>query len=319
MTAAAAVLGLDVGGSSVKGLLVEASAPGDRLPAAVREERHPTPKGEPVSGLLRLIEDFAATQEVSAVAVSIPGIVDEDAGRVIRSANIPALDGCALGESLSEALGIPVRVLNDGHAAALAEASWGAGSDRDDVFVLALGTGIAGAHIVSGQLAAGAHGSAGELGHIAVSSPGAPCSCGRNGCLETVIGAPALTASWHRVGGSGGTEDLLRAEAEGDERARHVVGNAVGALSEAILTLTALVDPGCIVIGGGLASAPHRLVTLTAERVARDATFHRVPPILPARLGRWAGAHGAVRVALGLARQAGVSRASAASTSPSRR
>ncbi|MDR6866038.1 glucokinase [Microbacterium resistens] len=315
----ARVLGLDVGGSSVKCLLVEADADArpDAVPRVVRQERRPTPKHDPLSGLQELIAEFAAGEELSAVTVSVPGIVDED-GVVIRSSNVPALDGHPLAAVLSDGSGLPVRVVNDGHAAALAEASWGAGSGRDDVFVLALGTGIAGAHIVGGRLSGGAHGSAGELGHISVDNPGAPCSCGRNGCLETVVGAPALAAAWHRVGGTGGVEDLLHAYEEGVETARHVVRNAVAALSEAVLTLSALVDPGCIVIGGGLASAPHRLVTLTAERVAAEATFHRVPPIRPATLGGWAGAHGAVRIALDAVRQSR-SGDSAASMSPSNR
>lgn len=74
--------------------------------------------------------------------------------------------------------------------------------------------------------------------------------------------------------------------------------HAASALAEALLTLCALVDPGRIVVGGGLAQAPHALVTLAEGLVGERATFHRVPPIVPATLGGWAGANGCVLLGL---------------------
>ncbi len=108
---------------------------------------------------------------------------------------------------------------------------------------------------------------------------------------------PALRRAWAAVGGKGGPEGLLAASSSGDAVATAIVERASSALAEAILTLCALVDPGCIVIGGGLAQAPHQLVTLAARYVGERASFHRVPPIVPATLGEWAGANGAVLTA----------------------
>lgn len=292
------VLGLDVGGSSVKHLLAPARISLDAPPTPLARGRHATPKDSPVEGLAAIAASLRGDAELERVVLSIPGLVDEAAGVVVRSTNIPALDGRPLGAQLSAELGIPVDVINDGHAAAVAEASWGAGAGVDDVFVLALGTGIAGAHVAHGQVVPGAHGSAGELGHITIEPDGSICSCGRRGCLETIIGAPALRRAWAAVGGAGGPEGLLAASSEGDAVATAIVERASSALAEAILTLCALVDPGCIVIGGGLAQAPHQLVTLAARYVGERASFHRVPPIVPATLGEWAGANGAVLTAL---------------------
>ncbi|QNA94073.1 ROK family protein [Microbacterium sp. Se63.02b] len=98
--------------------------------------------------------------------------------------------------------------------------------------------------------------------------------------------------------GAGGPEKLLAASNAGDAAATAIVERASSALAEAILTLCALVDPGCIVIGGGLAQAPHELVTLAARYVSARASFHRVPPIVPATLGEWAGVNGTVLTAL---------------------
>lgn len=295
---APAVLGIDVGGSSVKHLLARADASTASPPEALSRGRLPTPKSDPVDGIAAIVESVRGGAPLTRVVLSIPGIVDEENGVVIRSTNIPALDGCRLGESLEVRLGAPVDVINDGHAAAVAEASWGAGAGIDDVFVLALGTGIAGAHVVGGRVVPGAHGSAGELGHVTIEPAGLLCSCGRRGCLETLIGAPALRAAWAEAGGSGGPESLLAAYAAGDAAAARVVRHASAALAEAILTLCALVDPGCIVIGGGLAEAPHHLVTLAEEYARERATFHRIPPVIPATLGEWAGANGTVLTAL---------------------
>lgn len=292
------VLGIDIGGSSVKYLLASADSPREKPPVALARGRRSTPSVAPVDGLEKMIRALSEGHRLLRVAVSVPGIVDESRGHVVRCANIPALDDCALGPELSERLGIPVDVVNDGHAAAVAEAAWGAGAGHADVFVLALGTGIAGAHVQSGDVVGGAHGSAGELGHVTIRPDGALCSCGRRGCLETVIGAPALRAAWEAVGGKSGPEGLLAAYEEGDARARMIVEEAAAGLSEALLTLCALVDPGSIVIGGGLASAPHRLVLRAAEMTRSRATFHRVPEIVPAKLGGWAGANGTVLTAL---------------------
>lgn len=292
------VLGLDVGGSSVKHLLAPARISLDAPPTPLARGRHATPKDSPVEGLAAIAASLRGDADLERVVLSVPGLVDEAAGVVVRSTNIPALDGRPLGAQLSAELGIPVDVINDGHAAAVAEASWGAGAGVDDVFVLALGTGIAGAHVAHGQVVPGAHGSAGELGHITIEPDGSICSCGRRGCLETIIGAPALRRAWAAVGGAGGPEGLLAASSEGDAVATAIVERASSALAEAILTLCALVDPGCIVIGGGLAQAPHQLVTLAERYVGERASFHRVPPIVPATLGEWAGANGAVLTAL---------------------
>ncbi|MEI3843117.1 MULTISPECIES: ROK family protein [unclassified Microbacterium] len=297
------VLGLDVGGSSVKFLLADGTV--RERPEPILRGRRETPADDPVEGLRAIAEEVRGTgAEPTRIVVSIPGIVDEERGAVIRSTNVPALDDTLLAQELGARTGVPVTVINDGHAAAISEAAWGAGAGHEDVFVLALGTGIAGAHVVRGEVVPGAHGSAGELGHITIEPGGRVCSCGRRGCLETVIGAPALAEAWRAAGGSGGPEQLLGAYGEGSPEAASVVEHAAEGLAEAILTLCALVDPGCIVIGGGLAAEPHHLVSLARDAATARASFHRIPPIVPAALGGWAGAYGTVLRGLADARVA---------------
>ena len=289
------VLGLDVGGSSIKYQVASLDDAG--LPVVVRQDTLPTPASEPVAAFATMARELGG-DELAGVVIAIPGLVDSESGTVLRSVNLPYLDGLQLGPLLSDLLQVPVGIVNDGRAAAIAEARWGAGDGHDDVFTLALGTGIAGCHVVSGEVAAGAHGIAGELGHIVVDPHGAECGCGQRGCLETVIGAPALRRAWRSAGGEGSPRDLLMAYEAGDERAQAIVDRAGRALGDALLTLLALVDPGCVVIGGGLASAPHRLVQVAVAHVDEKKTFHTVPPIVSAELGRWAGAVGCIGIAV---------------------
>lgn len=291
------VLGLDVGGSSIKYQLASVAA--DGLPVVVQQDTLPTPESDPIGAFAAIARQLAG-DDLAGVVIAIPGLVDSDSdsGTVLRSVNLPHLDGLQLGPLLADLLEVPVDVVNDGRAAAIAEARWGAGDGHHDVFTMALGTGIAGCHVVGGEVAAGAHGIAGELGHIVVDPHGELCGCGQRGCLETVIGAPALRRAWRAAGGEGSPRDLLGAYENGDVRALPIVERAGNALGDALLTLLALVDPGCIVIGGGLASSPHRLVQLAVTRVGEKATFHVVPPIVSAELGRWAGAVGCIGIAV---------------------
>src|SRR5690606_11922672 len=141
-------------------------------------------------GVAEFLEGAAVAAD--AFAVTVAGTLDPSTGIVGRSANLPWLDGIAPADRLSARLGIPGWAVQDGEAAALAEARLGAGRGSDDVFVLALGTGIAGAHVVSGQVRRGAHGAAGEIGHMQVVHNGVVCSCGQIGCLETAIGGNQL-------------------------------------------------------------------------------------------------------------------------------
>ncbi|HJA04689.1 MAG TPA: ROK family protein [Candidatus Microbacterium stercoravium] len=281
-------LGIDYGGTHTKFLLV--SDEGEEL------ARDTAPTGG-IDELGERVERFVASSPADTFGLTIAGTLDAATGVVGRSANLPWLDGTAPAAALSQRLGIPGTAVQDGEAAALAEARLGAGRGSDDVFVVALGTGIAGAHVSRGSVRRGAHGAAGEVGHMRVATNGVLCSCGQLECLETAIGGHQLAARWVERGGSaaaGATAvDVVRAAAAGDEPARTALDDAARALGRAILEVSALVDPELIVIGGGLARSPEWTVRPAVERARASATFHTVPEIRLATLGVWAGARGA--------------------------
>jgi glucokinase len=266
------LLGIDYGGTHSKLLLA-------RDGTAVRQAQLPTPRGPgALRRLAELVDGFLDGERPAALGVTIAGILDEPTGRVVTSVNLPWLDGTVPAADLTGLLGVAGVAVQDGYAAATAEVTLGAArahGDINDIFVLTLGTGIAGAHIVDGVMRRGAHGAAGEIGHMGTGE-GRICSCRQRGCLESEIGAVQLVARWQEAGGT--------VPAEGTAR-------------DLVAAAAALLDPGLIVIGGGLAQA-HKWIFEPAVRKAADgATFHRLPPIVPAALGVWAGAWGAVLAA----------------------
>lgn len=287
-------LGIDYGGTQTKLLLVDGDG-GDvaRSTTATRDLRG---LGDDVAQFVE-----SAGREIETFAVTVAGTLDPVSGVVGRSTNLPWLDGTAPASILAERLGVPGQAVQDGEAAALAEAAFGAGRGGRDVFVLALGTGIAGAHVVDGVPRRGAHGAAGEVGHMTVADNGVVCSCGQTGCLETVIGGHQLAVRWRERGGAvaagASARDVVRAAAAGDAAADAVLRDARDGLARALLTVCALVDPAVFVIGGGVARSPERTVWPAVDAARRSATFHTLGDVREASLGVWAGARGAAAIA----------------------
>ncbi len=291
------VLGIDCGGTDTKLLLAREA---DGQWTALRRSHVPTPRrADPLTQLTAHVKEFIGTDSPDGVGFAVPGIIGED-GVVVACSNVRWLEGTAPADTVSAALGVPGVVVHDGAATARAEVVLGAARGYADVFVLGLGTGIAGAHVVDGEIRRGAHGAAGEIGHVSLGGD-RPCSCGQRGCLETYIGGAQLGQRWGAlIGATAGTataRDLIDAAGRGDARAVAMLDEATTALARSVLDLVALVDPSLIVAGGGLAQAWAQVLEPTIAKVHAAATFHQVPPIVPARLGRWGAVWGTILAA----------------------
>ncbi|WP_155056582.1 ROK family protein [Streptomyces blattellae] len=307
-----AYLGIDYGGTYTKLLLAQSAS--DGLGAVLHQETVPTQNLPSLDALADLSAAFLDGHRAKAFGVTVAGTLDTATGRVGRSANLPWLDGLAPAAVLSERLGIVGVAVQDGVATATAEARLGAGRGRDDIFVVTLGTGIAGAHVVGGDVRSGAHGGAGEIGHT-VTGGDRLCGCGQRGCLETAIGGAQLGRRWQEERGIADTDDgtvkaaeVVAAARAGDEAATRVLDDATTALARALLSVSALIDPGAFVIGGGVARSPEWTVDPAVTKARASATFHRLPPVVPAALGVWAGAQGAA-LAAATAREHGAGKA----------
>ncbi|WP_442811113.1 ROK family protein [Streptomyces sp. NBC_01217] len=254
-----------------------------------------------VESILTFAADLRAYGEEhlgeSAVAagVAVPGIVDAENGIAVYASNLGWRD-VPMRELLGERLGgVPVALGHDVRTGGLAEGRIGAGRGADRFLFVPLGTGIAGAIGIAGTIESGAHGYAGEIGHIVVRPDGPECGCGQRGCLETLASASAVTRAWAAASGdpTADAADCAKAVESGDPAAVEVWRNAVDALAAGLVTALTLLDPGTLIIGGGLAEAGETLFTPLRAAVEERVTFQKVPHIVPAALGDTAGCLGA--------------------------
>jgi glucokinase len=279
-------LGLDVGGTNIKRVVLD----GDRI---AERDSHPTRSEQGVDAVLdRLVALAREADGIESVGVALPGLVDSDGRGVL----LPNLHGDWVGrpiaEPLREGLDRPVRLINDGHAFALAEARVGAARGANDVLCIVCGTGIGGGLVIGGQLHLGVEDRAGEVGHHTVVEDGPLCGCGNHGCLEMLAGARAIATA----AGQRSFDEVLSAARAGDDRSVEALRRAGAYIGIAIANLTIFLTPQRIVVGGGVAEAGELLLDpLRAEvdrRAGRVAPMHAIE-IVPATLGPDAGAVGA--------------------------
>ena len=335
--ALAPAVGLDVGGTKVLGVVLSG---GDAVLAELRVATPQPTTGPPVGGvaadqdrsavveaLALLVRELQREHGPGAVGMGIPGMLDRT-GMLRFSPNLPAAAGGDVATALSERLGgVPVHVDNDANCAALAELTLGAARGARTALVVTLGTGIGGAVIVDGAVQRGAHGLAGEVGHMVVDPSGPACPCGGRGCWERCASGAGLArlareaalagTLFGAVALAGGDPELVRGEhvaraaADGDVGSLAVMESLGWWVALGLANLVAVLDPERIVVGGGLAVVGEMLFApvrrFFAELVEGGAHRPEVP-IVPAELGEQAGAVGAAlgaRAAVPPARTAG--------------
>ncbi|WP_234351891.1 ROK family protein [Streptomyces sp. NRRL S-4] len=273
--------------------------------APLHEARRATGRDRGAEAVVETILGFAADlyaygekhlgEGAVAAGVAVPGIVDAEHGIAVYAANLGWRD-VPLRKLIGDRLGgIPVALGHDVRTGGLAEGRIGAGRGADRFLFVPLGTGIAGAIGIAGTIEAGAHGCAGEIGHIVVRPDGPECGCGQRGCLETLASAAAVSRAWAAASGDPDADaaDCAEAVASGDPVALRVWQDAVEALAAGLVTALTLLDPRTLIIGGGLAEAGETLFTPLRAAVEERVTFQKLPHIVPAALGDTAGCLGA--------------------------
>ena len=308
-------IGVDLGGTKCYGVLADAEG------KILTEQRLPTPRGEDAiidviaSVVTELRRWESGGDPVTMVGVGVPGLVDNDG--VLRFApNLPGVfDFPVRAELETRVPGVEVRVENDATCAVWGERLFGAAKDSDHAVLVTLGTGIGGGFISDGRLLRGAHGFAGEIGHMVVDPNGPWCRCGARGCWERFASGTGLgnlareAASAGKAGRmvelAGGDPEAVRGEhvttaaAEGDDDAHTVLRRFAWWLALGLANLANALDPDTFVIGGGLVEAGDILLSPTREAFADlvEAGAHRPDiAIVPAQLGERAGAIGAANL-----------------------
>lgn len=298
------VLAFDIGGTDMKVGIVRGAPAGEGV-EVVDVQRHPTPleagrTGESVCG--RIVELTAGYRSahpqlnISAVGVTVPGIVDEDAGIGIYSANLGWKD-FPFTATLSKALGVPVGFGHDVSMAGEAEFRLGAAVGKTDVLILVIGTGIAGAVLCDGRRVTGG-GYAGEIGHAMVPAPG-----GGMAIMESLGSAGAIARRYTEATGSSvaGARAVLELAASDDAAAKTVWSEAIDALAFSVAQCVSILGTETVVLGGGLSMAGPALFEPLAARVDELLTFHRRPDYVHAALGENAGLIGSALKARSLA------------------
>ena len=293
------VIGFDVGGTLIKAGWVDGTG------AVSGVVRVPTPvlDGGAVDGLLDALDDlvtrFCESEHAApaAIGLAVPGIVDEERGVAVLSENLGWRD-VDLRRVATERLGLPVALVHDVRAGALAERRLGAAQGLGSVVTVIVGTGVSAAILVDGRdVVAG--GFAGEIGHAPFGPSGVACGCGADGCLEAVASAGGMVARYAAATGERlpGADRLVARAHEGDPVAVQIWADALDALGRALAAVTAFLAPDAIVVGGGVAAAGAELVESLEQSLRRHLRYHRLPRIVRAELGADAGLVGALLAA----------------------
>jgi glucokinase len=242
--------------------------------------------------LERMIALGGRAGEVDSIGVALPGLFDAE-GHALLLPNVHGdWAGRPVRAPLEDGFGQPVRLINDGHAFALAEARVGAAQGAQDVMCIVCGTGIGGGLVLGGRLHLGLRDRAGEIGHHTVVLDGPPCNCGNRGCLELYAGSRAIA----RAAGKTSFDEVVAAARAGEEASAQALERAARLIGVAIANLTIFLTPERVVVGGGVAEGGDLLLEPLRDEV-RLRAGHVAPleqiEIVPAALGPWAGAIGA--------------------------
>lgn len=288
-------VGLDLGGTNIKRAVLQASTTGSF--EVVHTDTSPTPQtGGPEAVCARLVELGSEDATDGGVGVGLPGVFTED-GVAVLFPNLPGhWPGFPILQTLEQGLGAPVRLINDGRAASLAEATAGAAAGCSSVVYLTLGTGIGGGVVIDGRIHEGRWGIAGEIGHQTVAPDGPRCDCGNHGCAEIMARATELV----RLGGRASAEAVFDGARAGDPRCLAAIDTITGYLGILLGNLVTVLGPDRIVVGGGIAAAGEQLLTPLHRAVSVRAPLVPADEIelVPAALGSVAGAIGAAVAAL---------------------
>jgi glucokinase len=255
--------------------------------------------------------------EVAAIGVCSPGPLDPQSGVVINPPNLPCWQNFALGKEVARAYRVPAFIDNDGNAAALAEAKWGAGKGYRNVFYACIGTGIGTGIIFDGQIYHGRTGAAAEGGHVTIDYRGPICACGKHGCIEALASGPAIAERARQTLSRSPSPSLLlelasgkaeaitseivaQAYAGGDPAAASVLSETVDLLSWWLGNIIDLLEPDVIIVGGGVASMLEPFFGELRSRVA-ERCINPTPanlPLVKAHYGEDAGIAGAAALCM---------------------
>ncbi len=301
-------MGIDVGGTTVKGIILNENG----KPLAKGHASTVCGEGlaDCIDGLCeQLVQSAGAVfSQIKCVGVGCPGLINSADGIVVFAGNLN-LKNYPLKKRLEEKLGVPVKVCNDANAAALGEAKFGAGKGYEDSVLITLGTGVGAGVVIGGKLFEGYKSAGTEIGHMVIERGGEKCTCGRRGCFEVYCSAKALTARtkwameedtssemWRTYGLDTANGRTPFEYMDCDRTAAQVVDWYLKHLATGLVNVANIFRPQVIMIGGGVSAQGSRL-TIPLQKLFDAELFggtdYAPVKITCATLGGDAGAYGA--------------------------
>lgn len=306
-------IGVDVGGTNlVAGLVNEEGTILVKVSHAVNHSFTAEEHSMEIARLARQVCEAGGIDpdEIAAVGVGFPGLVDNDTGVVIQTPNMP-FKNTNFRQLFQQQWDVPVCLGNDANCAAIGEYWAGAAKGCSPAMVVTLGTGIGGGMVIDGKLVTGYAGSAMEVGHMIIQPNGLLCGCGSRGCWEQYGSATALirltkmemgrskdSALWTLCRGDidkveGRT--AFQAARLGDSAARRALSTYLQGLSVGLINLINIIQPEIICLGGGISNAEEDLLLDPLRELVNRGTFDKQRPtqLVRAALGNDAGVVGA--------------------------
>ena len=308
--------GVDLGGTAIKCAL--GTADGHVISERSVETRAYNGPDDVLQRIAAAVNQMAGKTggKPKSLGVGVPGLVDLKAGITKFLPNFPGhWRDVEAARILGEKTGCPVQLLNDVRTATLGELVFGHGRGVGTMAFFALGTGVGGGVVIDGKLRLGPLGAAGELGHMTILPDGPPCGCGSRGCLETVVGAPAIISEGIRLMRIGLAPrlgelvegditritpiEIAQAARQGDHDVRDALLRAAGFLGLAVANVITVLHPELVVIGGGVANMGDLIFGRVREVVRQDVRMFPVDDVRiePSLLGERAGVMGALALA----------------------
>lgn len=274
---------VDIGGTKILLLMVDING------QVMFREKIKTPRpSEPeivvdlivqtITEISKTVQPGASGSRPAGLGICTAGFVDYHSGLVYQSPNLEWHQPVPLGRMLKEKLDCPVLIENDTNAAVVGEVHFGAARGHTNAVYITLSTGIGGGLYLNGRLFRGTDGFAGEIGHTKAFGKGRPCKCGGTDCLETWASGSALAASAREMWDENELNDghistvwVFEQADQGNTLAQKIVDHAAASIGLGLSNLVTLLNPSCLVIGGGVAANRGDFMNRVAENIREQA------------------------------------------------
>jgi len=290
------LIGVDVGGTNIKAVLMDAKG------KVVRKIIKKTEKKHIEEEIIDLIKDLIEKsminkKEIKGVGVGFPGLIDKKRERINILPNIKSFNDRNIKKHLQKKTGLKTRIENDAKCSAIAESMFGSGKKQENFVLLTIGTGIGGGIIINNNLYIG-EGNAGEFGHITIQDPGGrKCSCGNKGCLEEYISKKGIMKNAEEAGiDISKIKDLYQLyelAKKGNKKALKTFENSGVYLGKGLSHIVKSFDPEAIIINGGIANSSKFIFPYARKEMKKGVFFKTNCKIKKGKFGDFAGAVGA--------------------------